>query len=772
MRSVWGGLLAASVGLGALGLMPVASSTATAAPIESSVLGSGPATAAGSCWEIKQHRPDAPNGAYWLLTPTMAEPAQFYCDVIAKGGGWVLVGKGRDGWTDAYGGAGDAARLLSPGLDVMGPGSIQYPARTVDGLMGGGRVDELRGGIRLRRARNVAGSSWQESRLKLARRDRWVWTFGAEHPLRRWAIGVARGSGGKTANFGSNGAYRRVRAAPKPAQGYRLGFAYGRKVTGSSRSTSYLWSRTDGVGHALPYTEMYIRPQLSSNAGFTAIGAEGTMATNRPAVATSRALDSPWGVTGLAGSTSREGNVEVQAFTESGNTMFVGGNFASVQRDATGTGRVSQPFLAAFDTATGEFVQSFRPVLDEQVQALATLPDGTVVAGGRFTQVNGEAATAIVALDPVTGAVRQDWRVQLQNRVAPGKLAVRAFDVQDGWLYIGGALSHMTGGRRATAVATKNLGRVEVGDATPGTNWNPRLNGTVNDVDASRDGQRVYAAGYFGTSNGLPAKKAVALSTADGAPLAPQFAPTWSHPRNIYQRAVKEVGDRVYFGGSEHSLFGFDVGSMDRVSGSIMKKHGDIQAISANGAGLIYAGCHCDDYTYENAFTWRALSPGWTQADAIGWLGAWDAATGRQVPDFVPRMRMRLGSGIWAVASDSSRTIWAGGDIVSATTKSKAGKWAGGFVRFGPSDSIAPATPVDFRVVGETDTHVTLAWKAVTDAGGGVRYQVLRDDRTIAFTEDNTTTLTVPKGGENRFFVRATDKAGNLSASSSVLLLS
>jgi hypothetical protein len=765
-KAVLGAVTAAAV-MGA-GLVP-GTTAAAAEPVDPAVLGTAPELAAGSCWEVKQLRPTADSGSYWLLTAAMAEPARFYCDMATDGGGWVLVGKGRDGWTDAYEGQGDLAELLAPGLATMGPKTTQYAADTVDGLLAGGRVDALAEGVRLRRATNTAGTTWQEVRMRLARRDRWVWTFGAEHPLGGWSFDNRTGSGGTTGSFGSDTTYRRVVSTPQSAQGYRLGFAYGSRVAGSSSASSYLWSKTNGAGGALPYTEVYLRPRVTSTSGFAAIGDEGTAAQTEPATFKSRALDSPWGVTGVAGITTTEGNVEVQAFTQSGGTMYVGGNFAAVQRDATGTDRVAQPFLAAFDVATGELVPGFRPVLNEQVHALTTLPDGTVVAGGRFTRANGAPATGIVALDPATGATRDSWRLTVENRTKPSGLMVRTFDVQDGWLYIGGAFTHMTGGRRATATPTQNLGRVEVGDATPGKSWNPKLNGTVNDVDASADGRRVYAAGYFGKSNGVTALRAAVLSTGTGAALTP-FAPTWSSSTNNYQRVVQEVGGRVYFGGSEHSLFGFDTTSLARTSGSIAKAHGDIQTVTATG-GTVYAGCHCDDYVYENAFAWPTLGNGWTQGDSIGWIAAWDAATGRQVPQFNPVMKSRLGSGAWAAQADSAGNLWVGGDFVTATTKSKAAKWTGGFVRFDPADSVAPGTPSDLRVTEESASSVTLAWGTVGDAGGGVRYQVLRDDRTVATTAGNTGTLTVPRGGDDRFFVRAVDRAGNLSASTPVLAL-
>ncbi len=768
MRSIRHAVMAAA--LVGVALVPVTAQGAAAA-VDAAVLGTSADTAAGSCWEIKRQRPAATDGAYWLVTPAMSEPASFYCDMSTDGGGWVLVGKGRDAWTDSYDGQGTTTALQFPDLNTMSAKTVQLPAETIDGLLNGGRVDALTDGVRLRRATNTVGTAWQESRFRMARRDRWVWTFGAEHPLSTYNFGgLFTYSGGTTTSFGVDTSYNRVVNSPQSSQKYHLGFAYGSRVAGSSDAGTYLWSSTDGAGGALPYTQVYLRPRVLSS-DFTGIGDGGTSGATRPAVVKSRALDSPWGVTGVAGSTSTEGNVEVQAFTQSGTTMYVGGNFAAVQQDGAGTGRVDQPFLAAFDVNTGALVPGFRPVLDEQVHALATLPDGTVVAGGEFTRANGAPATAIVALDPATGATVPGWKLTIEQRTASQKLFVQGLDVQDGWLYVGGSFSHLTGGSRASAVAAKMLGRVSVTDGTPGTSWNPNLNGTVTDVDASDDGQAVYASGFFGTSNGAAADKAVALSTADGAALAPSFSPSWSSAKKRYQRAVVQVGGRVYFGGSEHSLFGFDRATMTRTSGSIMKSHGDIQEIESDGNGLIYAGCHCNNYSYQNAFTWPTLTNGWTEADTLNWFGAWDAATGARVPQFTPTFSSRLGSGIWAIKTDSRGNVWAGGDITAVTTKSKAGKWSGGFARFEPSDSVAPATPGSFSVTAQDDTTVTFSWTKVTDAGGGARYEVLRDDRPVAFTDGNTTSLTVAKGGANRFFLRAVDAAGNLSASTSVLTL-
>lgn len=735
--------------------------------------GAAAETAAASCWEIKQDNPSASDGTYWLLTPNMDAPDQFYCDMTTDGGGWVLIGKGREGWSSRNEGTGSPAALRMAGLNPMSRTTTQYSAQVVDGLINGGRVDALADGIRLKRAKNASGTEWQESRFNIDKGDRWVWTFGAEHRVAWYSFDGVRGTGGLTSNFGPDSAYRRITTdtSEVKAQGYTIGFSYGASVTGTSSSTSYLWSATDGLGSARPYTEMYLRPQLrSADAGFTPIGNGGTKAKTNVPVVSSVALDSPWGVTGPL-TPSREGDVEVQAFVQSGNRMYVGGNFTYVQRAAnsTGTDKVSQAFLAAFDISTGELIRSFTPKLNGSVMALAALPNGNIVAAGMFGSANGSPATAIVALDPTTGATAANWSVKVEDRRASGVLRVSAMSVHGSWLYLGGAFTHLTGGSRPdNAVYAKGAARVSVADGTPGTGWNPEFNGTVVAIDAADDGSRLYAAGYFSTAGTAGAPRAAAVQTTAGAALAtPAWSPVWSSTNKDYQQTIGEVGSRVWVGGSEHSFFSYSTTTFDRLSGDIGKKNGDFQTMTTSKAGVIYAGSHGHDWNYSNAFTWPNVGTGWTQADSFEWVGAWDASTGDIIPNFTPSMKFRLGQGAWASTVDSNGSLWVGGDMTTAMTRSSGSKWSSGFARFPQTDATAPTTPAKVTLSSDGPTTVKVAWSAANDNSGGVTYQVLRDDRVIATT--SAISVVVPKGGDNRYFVRSIDAAANLSPSSAVV---
>lgn len=175
MRATVGAFVAMSAVIGSL-VVPSVASAAEAVPAPD---GRSQETAAASCWEIKKAHPDATDGVYWLVTPSLVAPEQFYCDQTTDGGGWVLIGRGREGWRQEYAGQGTAASVRDTPSGVSAFAPAELPAKTVDGLLNGGRVDALADGVRVRRAADAAGSQWQEVRFQFAHRDRWVWTFGA-----------------------------------------------------------------------------------------------------------------------------------------------------------------------------------------------------------------------------------------------------------------------------------------------------------------------------------------------------------------------------------------------------------------------------------------------------------------------------------------------------------------------------------------------------------------------------------------------------------------
>ena len=547
-------------------------------------------------------------------------------------------------------------------------------------------------------------------------------------------------------------------------------------MQGENSATSYLYSATTGLGGARPFTQVYLRPQLRiAQMDFGSIPDSGAAAQVLRAQPDSDALRTVWGVTGQGNGVDGELNTEVSAFGQVGNTVYVGGNFRYVQKAAgsTGANKVEQPFLAAFDVNTGEFKPEFRPVLNNQVKAIMGLPDGRLAVGGQFSQANSQSHPGFVVLNATTGQTAAGWQVDAENRVAGGTVQVRGFSRQGNYLYLSGSFTHLVGSNGVTASAW-NGARINLSAGGPDNNWNPVLNGTSVGVEAATDGTRAYFSGYFRQAGETQTLSAAAFQSAAGAPLVdPLWAPQFSKPGtnftgNIWQLGIAEAQGKVYVGGSEHSLFGYDRNTFARTSGSITKNGGDFQTVEAN-SDTIFAGCHCGDFTYENAFVWDGIGSNWTQGDAINLFGAWDASTGRYLQDFNPITQARRGFGIWAIFQDSTGTLWAGGDLLYSTRAGQTNQWAAGFTRFGPRDASAPTKPTA-TVTPVNGTTARLSWTASSDDRGVARYEIIRENRVVETTTARELNLPV-EATPTRYFVRAVDAAGNRSATSAVALV-
>src|SRR3546814_2628482 len=69
---------------------------------------------------------------------------------------------------------------------------------TIDALLGGTSVKDLDGGVRLRRAANANGTSWQEVRWDLSILDTWSWGFPGGMLLDSTTVSGTRYDGGNT----------------------------------------------------------------------------------------------------------------------------------------------------------------------------------------------------------------------------------------------------------------------------------------------------------------------------------------------------------------------------------------------------------------------------------------------------------------------------------------------------------------------------------------------------------------------------------------------
>lgn len=761
------------VAAGLIGLASTASPAAAAATVD----GLSQSTAAASCWEIKQNDASSADGVYWILTPQLQVPIKIYCDQTTDGGGWALIGRGRENWTYSYNGKGSAADVAG---QVTGPGAFsprQLDSTIVNGLLGGKRFDDptYGSGVRVRRALDQAGDSWQETRwsFRANSRDRWSWALAAGFPVSTATIGGSTVTNTTTREFGADSAYKRLWTQEDARNNYVRGFNFGQGGTGSTSSTSYIYSSAGGGAYGTPFSQVFIRPKITSaDVTFASVPDGGTDAQTIRAAPRNGALATEWGVTGIGAGGSEETAGEVQAFAQIGSTIYVGGNFTTVQKGASASGddKVAQPYLAAFNATTGAFIRSFRPVFNNQVKALAALPNGKLAVGGEFTSVGGVARTGIAVIDPQTAALDTSWTTSLENRSGGGGVSVRGLDVGGDYLYLTGAFTHLTRPGTAERYA-KGGARIRLSTGIADNAWNPEFNGTGTAVDASDDGSAVYFSGYFTQMRGGQiADRAAAISTAAGAEKVGAWQPTFSTNGSArYQQAVKQVGDKVWLGGSQHSMFSYDPTTFQLENRHITKQGGDLQAITG-GNGLVFGGCHCEHWNYSDTAQYDTTSPGstnitWSQADKIYYVGAWDEKTGDYVPEFSPEMRARQGRGAWALLVASDGTLWAGGTMTSAVKENGANQWVGGFVRFAVRPHTAPVRPSGLSATLAA-ADAKLKW--TSSAPAGTTYEILRNDRVVAITTSKE--ATVPgSSAMDRFAVRAADSWGNRSASTPIV---
>ncbi|MBS0555862.1 MAG: delta-60 repeat domain-containing protein [Proteobacteria bacterium] len=105
------------------------------------------------------------------------------------------------------------------------------------------------------------------------------------------------------------------------------------------------------------------------------------------------------------------------------------------------------------------------------ILAMLRLPDGSIILGGEFTEVNGSPRPGVAKLDP-DGSLDPSWIPQLVNGYGadPWVTAI-AYDASSGFLYLGGVFVQVNGQPQKSMVKVSATGQ----GASDNT-WNPFVN--------------------------------------------------------------------------------------------------------------------------------------------------------------------------------------------------------------------------------------------------------------------------------------------------------
>lgn len=221
--------------------------------------------------------------------------------------------------------------------------------------------------------------------------------------------------------------------------------------------------------------------------------------------------------------------------------VLLGGNFNSV----SGTARIRLARLLPDGTLDTGFQQGLSGA-DNNVRAIAVQPDGRIVIGGDFTDVNGMTHYKVARLAP-DGSIDATFQ-NPSSIIVPGAVGVSSVALQaDGKVVLGGSFYYYNGVRGGPIRG--GLARLN-SDGTRDTTFD-QATGPNNPVDAlvlQPDGQ-VVVGGRFTAFDGTPRINVARVNGGDGA-LDTTFQNGPPGPDATVEALVAQPDGKVLIGGS------------------------------------------------------------------------------------------------------------------------------------------------------------------------------------------------------------------------------
>ena len=542
--------------------------------------------------------------------------------------------------------------------------------------------------------------------------------------------------------------------------------------------------------------------------GSMLLGAVGLLGTAAPAAAdTAPAAVTP--TTPVTVSADPLPTVQIDGVAWSqvvvGNTVYVAGKFTTARPAGAAAGVSTTPRsnLLAYDIRTGELVTSFAPSLNAQAMVVTASPDGSrIYVGGDFTEADGQPRSRVAAYDTATG--------QLVPSFKPwASWQVRAIAATDSTVYLGGGFASVGSAPRDRLAAV----RASDGGLLP---WAPTLGtgstaGNSNGSTAtSKDvlglvvtggGTQVVAAGRFDSINGVKSTGVGAIDAVTGEtrPFAlGQLLTNQGINSAVYSLQAK--GDTVY--GTAYDFYGpgnlegsFAAAADGGAVKWINECHGDTYSGFPTG-GAYYVATHA--HVCSNIGGFPEYSPrvnrfglAFSDAPSGGVVGNSTLANGNLrgqpatkllpwFPDLVPGKYTGQGQAGWSVAGNDQYVVF-GGEFPRAGGKPQQGLVRYALPSLAPNEQgPAPITAAP-ALQGLVNGAVRLTFGTTSDRDNeNLVYDVFRDGDTRTPVQSTTAASTfyqaktlslvdtgLVEGSTVSYRVRASDPFGNVAWSPS-----
>ena len=230
----------------------------------------------------------------------------------------------------------------------------------------------------------------------------------------------------------------------------------------------------------------------------------------------------------------------IYAIDDLGTDVVVGGTFTKIRNSAGGSPDITQPKLFKFDTDTGLIDQSFNPVVNGNVEAVAYTDDGQgILIAGAFTTIDGQPAQRIAKL-------HLDGTLDTSFKASAGT-TVKDFALVGDRLILGGEFGKINNTTvRGLAAIDPDTGAIDPTFNLPISESRDAYAPYVIELDVSPDGNWMVVGGNFKKVGGLT-RYQIAVIDLSGTPKVAN----WS--TDMYERQCASVYNDTWIRGVDIS---------------------------------------------------------------------------------------------------------------------------------------------------------------------------------------------------------------------------